>query len=110
MSEKKTLIGDDSMIFTGDPGETEYHGDDIETINSLIADEPKADGISRIMCLITAIAPEDSIFPDGLKAGEIFPAMGTGCQKKATSSACLSFPTWPTHRAGASASPRARSM
>jgi hypothetical protein len=75
MKELKTLIGDDSMIFTGDLGETEFEGDGNKTINELTDGAPRVDGISRAMCVITAVAA-DSIFPNGLKVGELFPALG----------------------------------
>jgi hypothetical protein len=75
MKELKTLIGDDSMIFTGDLGETEFEGDGVKTVGELTAGAPRVDGISRAMCVITA-AGEDSIFPNGLKVGELFPALG----------------------------------
>ncbi len=81
MKELKTLIGDDSMIFTGDPGETEHAGDDTKTIAELTATETSAAGLNRVMCLITAIAASDSIFPDGLKTGELFPATGAEVPK-----------------------------
>jgi hypothetical protein len=77
MAENKTLVGDDSMIFTGDLGATEYTGDGAETIADLTTAEPKANTAGHIMCIITAIAATDSIFPDGLKTGELFPARGT---------------------------------
>jgi hypothetical protein len=76
MSEKKTLIGDDSQIFTGDLGAAEYEGDGAETIADL-SGSPPADGIGLIMCVITAIALSGSIFPAGLKTGELFPALGS---------------------------------
>jgi hypothetical protein len=77
MAEKKTLVGDDSMIFTGELGTAEYAGDGEDTIAELVAAESKAKITGRIMCIITAIAATGSIFPDGLKAGELFPAFGT---------------------------------
>jgi hypothetical protein len=76
MAEKKTLVGDDSMIFTGDLGATEYSGDGADTIASLVAEVPKAKATGNIMCVITAIAASGSIFPNGLKPGELFPALG----------------------------------
>jgi len=76
MKELKTLVGDDSMIFTGDPGE-ELAGDGARTILELAPAGSGAAGVSRVMCLITAIAAANSIFPEGLKIGELFPALGT---------------------------------
>jgi hypothetical protein len=76
MAENKTLVGDDSMIFTGDLGNTEYAGDGAETIAALVASVSGADITGNIMCVITAKAA-DSIFPDGLKVGELYPALGT---------------------------------
>lgn len=75
--EKKTLVGDDSMIFTGDESATEYEGDGVKTINELVASEPGKDVVDEKMCIIKTIAEIDTIFPDGLKAGELFPALGT---------------------------------
>jgi hypothetical protein len=77
MKELKTLIGDDSMIFTGDLSDTEYVGDSTKTIAELTASEQRIESINRIMCIITAIDAADSIFPDGLKVGELFPALGS---------------------------------
>ena len=74
---KKVLIGDDSMIFTGDLSDTEYSGDGVKTFAEVIA----ADKIKKIanhyMCIVTAIADVDSIFPGGLAVGKLFPASGT---------------------------------
>jgi len=75
MKDLKTLIGDDSMIFTGDLSEVEYKGDGSETVTDLVGSRPNA-AIERVMCVITARAP-DSIFPTGIDAGELFPALGT---------------------------------
>jgi hypothetical protein len=77
MTEKKTLVGDDSMIFTGDLGVTEYTGDGTDTIAELTAAAPDAKITGNIMCVITAFAASSSIFPAGLKEGDLFPAKGT---------------------------------
>jgi hypothetical protein len=77
MKEHKVLIGDDSMIFTGDPGDTEYEGDGDKTIAALAGTQAGATDVKRIMCVITAIAISDSIFPAGLVVGDLFPALGT---------------------------------
>jgi len=77
MNENKTLIGDDSMIFQGDLLPNEYTGDGAKTINELVASQLSNADIKRIMVVITAIAISNTIFPDGLKAGELFPALGT---------------------------------
>jgi hypothetical protein len=77
MAEKKTLIGDDSMIFTGELSATEYEGDGTKTVSVHVAAVAEAKITGHIMCVITAIAATDSIFPDGLKIGELFPAIGT---------------------------------
>ena len=81
MKELKTLIGDDSMIFTGDLSNAEFEGDDTQTITELTSVQPGASDIKRVMCVITAIAATDTIFPDGLKTGELFPALGTEVPK-----------------------------
>ena len=75
--DKKTLVGDDSMIFTGDLSAVVYEGDGVKTINELVELEQGKDLVNQKMCVITAIAAVDSIFPDGLKTGELFPATGT---------------------------------
>jgi len=74
--DRKTLVGDDSMIFTGDLSEDEFAGDGVKTINELVEDESGAGVIDQKMCVITAIADTDSIFPAGLSVGELFPALG----------------------------------
>jgi len=81
MKELKTLVGDDSMIFTGDIGATEYEGDNAKTVNALLAGAQAGPaGLKRVMCVITAIGAA-TIFPAGLKVGELFPALGTEVPK-----------------------------
>jgi hypothetical protein len=76
MEGKKVLIGDDSMIFTGDLENTEYTGDGDKTITELTGKQIDTD-VKRIMCVITAIGnDENSIFPEGLIVGNLFPALG----------------------------------
>jgi len=76
MDGKKVLIGDDSMIFTGDLENTEYTGDGDKTITELTGKQIDTD-VKRIMCVITAIGKdENSIFPEGLIVGDLFPALG----------------------------------
>jgi len=77
MESQKTLIGDDSMIFTGDLSGNEYAGDGVKSISELAGSLPNSTDIKRVMCVITAIAAEVSIFPDGLIVGDLFPAIGT---------------------------------
>ena len=74
MEGKKVLIGDDSMIFTGDLEGIEHEGDGDKTITALTGIQPDTD-VKRIMCVITAIGA-DSIFPEGLIKGDLFPALG----------------------------------
>jgi hypothetical protein len=81
MAEKKTLVGDDSMIFTGDLGSDEYAGNGTATIAALVAAVTDAKITGNIMCVITEKAAAASIFPNGLKAGELFPALGTEVPK-----------------------------
>ncbi|MCL2721744.1 MAG: hypothetical protein FWD47_10455 [Treponema sp.] len=78
MSEKnqKVLIGDDSMIFTGDKSNDEFTGDGAQTIATLVGEKVTYTG-GRVMCIITAIGKDDTIFPTGLKIDELFPALGT---------------------------------
>jgi hypothetical protein len=75
MDGKKVLVGDDSMIFTGDLGHTEYEGDGVKTITELTGLQPGKSDVKRIMCVIAAMSG-DSIFPEGLAAGDLFPALG----------------------------------
>ena len=82
MKELKTLIGDDSMIFLGDLSAEEYSGDDNKTIAELAGAAASSSKTGCLMCVITAIAQPDSIFPDGLNAQELFPALGTEVPKK----------------------------
>jgi hypothetical protein len=74
MDGKKVLVGDDSMIFTGDQDNTEYEGDGEKTITALTGKQPDPD-VKRIMIIITATGAE-SFFPEGLGKGELFPALG----------------------------------
>jgi hypothetical protein len=76
MDGKKVLIGDDSMIFTGDPGNTEYEGDGVKTIAELVADDKLEKIANHFMCIITSISEADSIFPGGLAIDKLFPAAG----------------------------------
>jgi len=76
VKEIKVLIGDDSMIFTGDLGNTEYAGDGNKTIAELTGENPGASEVKRIMCVIISLALTNSIFPEGLIAGDLFPALG----------------------------------
>ena len=82
MENKKVLVGDDSMIFTGDASEKEYIGNAGKTIAELLSEDNPLKVGGRYMCLIKAIDSEDSIFPDGLKEGELFPALGTEIPEK----------------------------
>jgi len=72
----KVLIGDDSMIFTGDKSANVYTGDAVKTIAELVSEDNIPKAYNRYMCIITAIDPENSIFPEGLKQNELFPALG----------------------------------
>jgi hypothetical protein len=74
---QKVLIGDDSMIFTGDLSTDEFEGDGVKTVSELIADAKLEKIANHYMCIITAIADQDTIFPGGLAIGKLFPAMGT---------------------------------
>ena len=77
MEPKKVLIGDDSMIFTGDLKEAEHEGNGVKTVAELAEAQPDASGVKRIMCVIVSFAPGgNSIFPEGLVAGDLFPALG----------------------------------
>jgi hypothetical protein len=49
MDGKKVLIGDDSMIFTGDLGSTEYIGDGNKTITELTGTQAGKSDVKRII-------------------------------------------------------------
>lgn len=70
----KVLIGDDSMIFSGDLSATEYTKDSDKTISEITGLQAPKD-IGRLMCVITAFG-NDSFFPKGLVVGDLFPAFG----------------------------------
>jgi hypothetical protein len=65
------------MIFTGDLSQTEYVGNGESTVKQLLGETTSNPEINRMMLVITAIDADDSIFPEGLKKGELFPALGT---------------------------------
>jgi hypothetical protein len=71
------LVGDDSQLFLGDLSETEFSGDGSKTITLHVTAQPGAGALDTKMCVITAKAAAGSIFPAGLKPGELFPALGT---------------------------------
>ncbi|MCL2765961.1 MAG: hypothetical protein FWD40_11900 [Treponema sp.] len=71
----KVLIGDDSMIFTGDLSETDFESDADKTISEITSLQPLS-YMGHIMCVITAIGA-NTIFPKGLNKGDLFPATGT---------------------------------
>ena len=75
--EHKVLIGDDSMIVTGDLSEKEYEGDGTKTFAELIANDGFEKFAHHYMCRINAVASVNSIFPGGLAIGKLFPAAGT---------------------------------
>ena len=75
MDGKKVLIGDDSMIFTGDLGSNIYEGNGSESVAALTGAQAETSDVKRIMLVITALAA-DSVFPEGLVAGDLFPALG----------------------------------
>jgi len=74
---QKVLIGDDSMIFTGDISANEYAGDGIKTIEDLVEKDNIQKAANRYMCIITAIAVQNTIFPEGINLNELFPAKGS---------------------------------
>jgi len=69
---QKVLIGDDSMIFTGDATANEYLGDGQKTVAEILAADKPAKVDGYFMSIITAIGV-DSFFPQGLIVGELFP-------------------------------------
>lgn len=72
--EELPLVGDDGLIMTGSKGTT-YEGDGTKTLNRLVGGETDGDGSG--MYLIAAIASSGSIIPNGMKVGELYPALGT---------------------------------
>jgi hypothetical protein len=81
MAEKKTLVGDDSMIFVGELGTTEYSGDGTKTVATLAAGATGAATTGQYMCVVTAKAASASVFPNGLAVGDLYPAVGTEVPK-----------------------------
>jgi hypothetical protein len=77
--DEKVLVGDDSIIFTGDIGATEYVGNNTATVDSLLGAAVPSEG--RRMLIVTARATGDSIFPTGLTVGKLFPAIGAEVPK-----------------------------
>ena len=75
-TNQKVLIGDDSMIFTGDISANEYTGDGVKTIAELVSNDNIPKAYNRYMCIITAIA-QNTIFPTGLNLKDLFPAKGS---------------------------------
>ena len=75
--DELTLVGDDSQIFTGETGET-YEGDGSKTLSDLVdgdtAEDPK---LGAGMYIIAGIAASGSVLPEGMKVGELYPALGT---------------------------------
>jgi len=73
---QKVLIGDDSMILTGDPSSAVYKGDGAKTIYELISADKPEKVANHFMCIIRAVAAENSIFPGGMAVNKLFPASG----------------------------------
>lgn len=74
-TNEKPLVGDDGAFFTGRLGQ-EYAGDGTKTLNVLLNGTEATSGGDG-MYIISAKAATGSIFPNKLKVGELFPAVGT---------------------------------
>lgn len=71
--QEKPLVGDDGKFMTGKKGQI-YKGDGTSTLHVLVGGAEATSGGDG-MYLITAIGP-NSIFPKGMKLGELYPATG----------------------------------
>ena len=71
--QEKPLVGDDGKFMTGKKGQT-YKGDGTSTLHVLVGGAEATSGGDG-MYLITAIGA-NSIFPKGMKLGELYPATG----------------------------------
>ena len=74
-TNEKPLVGDDGAFFTGHLGQ-EYVGDGTKTLHVLVNGAEATSGGDG-MYIISAKAATGSIFPNKLKVGELFPAVGT---------------------------------
>lgn len=74
--EEKPLVGDDGAFYTGALGDTEYSGDGTKTLHTLV-NGSEANSGGDGMFIITAIAASGSLFPAGMKVGELYPALGS---------------------------------
>lgn len=76
MAEEKPLVGDDGAFYTGNLGSTEYEGDGTKTLHVLVGGSGATSGGDG-MYIITAKAASGSVFPAGMKVGELYPALGS---------------------------------
>lgn len=72
--QEKPLVGDDGKFMTGKKGQI-YKGDGTSTLHVLVSGAEATSGGDG-MYLITAIGA-NSIFPKGMKVGELYPATGS---------------------------------
>lgn len=73
--EEKPLVGDDGKFMTAKKG-LQYAGDGEKTLHALVSGD-EATGGGDGFFLVVAIADVNSVFPQGMKVGELFPATGT---------------------------------
>lgn len=72
--QEKPLVGDDGKFMTGKKGQ-KYKGDGTSTLHVLVSGAEATSGGDG-MYLITTIGA-NSIFPNGMKVGELYPATGS---------------------------------
>lgn len=75
MKNELELIGDDCALYTGKAG-AEQEGDGTKTLD-VLAGGTAGSGKGKGIWIITAIAASNSIWPEGMKVGEAYPALGT---------------------------------
>lgn len=73
--EEMPLVGDDGLIMTGKPGIT-YEGDGSKTLHVLVGGAGATSGGDG-MYIIAAKAASNSVIPNGMNVGELYPALGS---------------------------------
>lgn len=73
--EEMPLVGDDGLIMTGKTGTT-YEGDGSKTLHVLVGGAGATSGGDG-MYIIAAKAASNSVIPNGMNVGELYPALGS---------------------------------
>lgn len=69
------LVGDDGQFLTGTKGAS-YEGDGAKTLHQLVGGMSATNG-GEGMYIVQSIAQSASALPNGIKVGELYPALGT---------------------------------